>query len=58
MWAERILTSAITGQAVDGGHAELAELHDISRAWREWAAQEDGWFLIPHGEIRCRPDER
>lgn len=55
MWAERILTSALTDQAVDGDHADLAELREISRAWREWAAHEDGWFLVPHGEVLCRP---
>ena len=55
MWADRILTSAVTAQAIDGGHADLAELQEISRAWREWAAHDDGWLLIPHGEIVCRP---
>jgi ubiquinone/menaquinone biosynthesis C-methylase UbiE len=55
MWADRILTSAITGHAVDGGHADLAELEGISRAWQEWAANDDGWFLVPHGEVLCRP---
>ena len=55
MWADRILTSAITRQAVDGGHADLAELQEISTAWREWAAEGDGWFLVPHGEVVCRP---
>jgi hypothetical protein len=54
MWADRILTSAITRQAVDGGHADLAELEEISRAWREWAENDDGWFLVPHGEVVCR----
>ena len=37
MWADRILTSAITEQAVDGGHADEAELREISAAWRAWA---------------------
>lgn len=55
MWADRILTSAITDQAIEGGHSDLAELQDISAAWREWAAHDDGWFLIPHGEIVCSP---
>jgi SAM-dependent methyltransferase len=55
MWADRILTSAITRQAVEGGHADEAELHDISAAWRGWAASDDGWFTIIHGEIICRP---
>jgi len=55
MWADRILESAITGHAVAGGHADLGELEDISAAWRRWAAADDGWFVIPHGEVVCRP---
>ena len=55
MWADRILTSAITAQAVDGGHADEAELREISAAWRAWAEQDDGWFAIIHGEVLCRP---
>lgn len=55
MWADRILTSAITTQAVDGGFAEPTELQAISDAWREWAADDDGWFAIVHAEILARP---
>jgi SAM-dependent methyltransferase len=55
MWADRILTSAITTQAIAGGHADEAELRAISAAWRAWAAQDDGWFAIIHGEVLCQP---
>lgn len=55
MWADRILSSAIATQAVEGGHATAADLADISAAWREWSAQDDGWFAILHGEVLCRP---
>ena len=55
MWGDRILRSAITPQAIDGGHSDLDELTAISHAWRRWAATDDGWFLIPHGEVLCRP---
>lgn len=55
MWAERIVNSDIARQAVAGGHADDAELADISDAWRAWADEPDGWFAILHGEIRCRP---
>lgn len=55
MWAERIVSSALAHHAVDGGYATTAELADISAAWREWAAQDDGWFAILHGEVLCRP---
>ncbi|HJP77955.1 MAG TPA: methyltransferase domain-containing protein [Pseudonocardiaceae bacterium] len=54
MWSERIRNSAIAEQAVSGGHAEREDLERISRAWLDWAADEDGWFGIPHGEIVCR----
>ncbi len=55
MWADRILTSSITHQAIDAGHADDAELRDIADAWRSWAADDDGWFGIIHGEVLCRP---
>lgn len=55
MWADRIVSSAIARQAVDGAHTDPAELSEIAIAWREWAAQRDGWFAVLHGEILCRP---
>jgi SAM-dependent methyltransferase len=54
MWAERIVASAIAGQAVEAGYAP-ADLERISDGWREWGVAEDGWFAILHGEILCHP---
>ncbi|MFD5213522.1 class I SAM-dependent methyltransferase [Microbacterium sp. NPDC058345] len=54
MWADRILESALAGQLVRDGFATREQLHRISDAWRAWAADGDGWYLIPHGEIVCR----
>jgi len=54
MWAERILHSALTDQAVASGRATTDDLHGMSRAWQDWAAADDGWFLVPHGEILAR----
>ncbi|WP_091230560.1 class I SAM-dependent methyltransferase [Microbacterium sp. 3J1] len=54
MWADRILESALARQLVDGGMATAADLQDISDAWRRWADDGDGWFLVPHGEIIAR----
>ena len=53
-WADRIVGSAITRQAVDGGHAGPDELVGIAAAWRGWAADPDGWFAVVHGEVLCR----
>lgn len=54
MWADRIVDSSIAEDAVRSGRATRAELRELSQAWREWVADPDGWFLIPHGEIVCR----
>ncbi|GAA5090900.1 methyltransferase domain-containing protein [Microbacterium yannicii] len=50
MWADRVLQSAFADSARATG-ADDAQLQRISEAWREWAAAEDGWLLMPHGEI-------
>lgn len=53
MWADRILNSRIAAQLRSDGVSE-AELRGVSQAWRDWAAAEDGWISIVHGEILCR----
>jgi SAM-dependent methyltransferase len=55
LWADRITTSAIADQALDLGLADRARLDRLADAWRAWAAHEDGWFAVLHGEIVCRP---
>lgn len=54
MWAERIVSSDIAGQLLSSGMATAAELRHISAAWRDWAAEPDGWFSVLHGEILIR----
>ncbi|MGI5271331.1 class I SAM-dependent methyltransferase [Nonomuraea sp. CA-218870] len=54
MWADRILDSAMAGQALSTGAATREDLRRISEGWREWAAAGDGWLSILHGEILCR----
>ncbi|MGW4441721.1 class I SAM-dependent methyltransferase [Streptomyces sp. NPDC004100] len=58
LWADRTLASAYADRAVGGGHASAEELRAVSRAWREWGRQEDGWFAVLHGEILCRKERR
>lgn len=53
-WAERSTASAFARQAVERGLAAEPDLARIAAAWRAWAADDDGWFLVPHGEVRCR----
>jgi len=54
MWADRILESALARQLVDSDLATGGDLQDISDAWKRWADDGDGWFLVPHGEIIAR----
>ncbi|GAA5072827.1 SAM-dependent methyltransferase [Thermocatellispora tengchongensis] len=54
MWAERILSSDMAAQALASGAATEQDLRRISQGWRAWAAAEDGWLTIVHGEILCR----
>lgn len=54
MWADRILNSAIAPQLIQSGIATTADLHEISDAWRQWAADDDGWISLLHGEIISR----
>jgi SAM-dependent methyltransferase len=54
MWAERTVKSSFAATATGAGHATPGELERIAGGWRAWAADEDGWFLVPHGEILCR----
>ncbi|MGW8481918.1 class I SAM-dependent methyltransferase [Microbacterium sp. NPDC055903] len=51
LWAERILESALARQLTREGLATAADLQRISAAWLAWAEADDGWFLLPHGEI-------
>ncbi|MEU2202772.1 methyltransferase domain-containing protein [Microbacterium oleivorans] len=53
-WADRALHSSYADHALEQGIAERADLERISAGWREWAASEDGWLLMPHGEILAR----
>jgi hypothetical protein len=51
LWADRITTTRLADQALDRGLATRAELDDLGDAWRTWAAQDDAWFAVLHGEV-------
>jgi SAM-dependent methyltransferase len=53
LWAERMTTSAIAQQARREGRATADELTAMADAWLSWAAVEDGWFAVLHGEVIC-----
>jgi 2-polyprenyl-3-methyl-5-hydroxy-6-metoxy-1,4-benzoquinol methylase len=53
MWADRVLQSDLARQLLRDGTADQAKLQAMSRAWRDWTADPDGWISILHSEIRC-----
>lgn len=51
LWADRVVHSTLAAQAIEFDLADAPELNEFAAAFREWAEQPDGWFLVPHGEI-------
>ncbi len=54
VWGDRVLHSAFAEQALDYGLATQEELERISAGWHRWGSTDDGWFLIPNGEVIAR----
>jgi ubiquinone/menaquinone biosynthesis C-methylase UbiE len=54
MWAERVLKSDMARSALERNEATPEDLQRISDGWRRWAADPDGWLIVPHGELICR----
>jgi SAM-dependent methyltransferase len=53
-WAGRATASAFAEQAVSYGLATPADLDDVAAAWMRWAAADDGWLALLHGELLIR----
>ncbi|RDL37847.1 UbiE methyltransferase [Venustampulla echinocandica] len=52
--ADRVLPGTKWGDiAVQKEICTKEDLEAMSRMWREWVDDEDGWFAILHGEIVC-----
>lgn len=54
MWADRLLNTSLRRNAIDGGFATQEDIDRFVQGWREWTADEDGWYTMTHGEILCR----
>ena len=55
LWSERVTRSTFAHQAVARGEASPKDLERLAEAWRRWMSSRDGWFVVPNGEILCRP---
>jgi ubiquinone/menaquinone biosynthesis C-methylase UbiE len=54
LWADRCTDSGFAQQAQDYGIATAAEMQELAVGWRRWAATDDGFFMVPHGEVLAR----
>lgn len=55
LWADRVRQSSLATQAVEYGFATPGDLETYAKAFDEWAEHPDSWFLVPNGELLCRP---
>ncbi|MGY1711960.1 methyltransferase domain-containing protein [Geodermatophilus sp. SYSU D00758] len=53
-WAGRATASSFAEQAVAYGLADRERLEAVAAAWRRWAAADDGWLGMLHGELLIR----
>lgn len=53
-WADRVVSSSLADQAGRYGLSTQDELESIAEAWRHWLAQDDGFFVVVHGELIAR----
>ena len=55
LWADRLTRSRF---ARPGRRAAVvlrpSDLERLADAWRRWTSNDDGWFVVPHGEVLCR----
>ncbi len=54
LWADRLAESDLARQLVDYGAATTHDLGAFADAFRRWAADLDGLFVVPNGEVLAR----
>ncbi len=57
LWAERVTASDFAGQALAAGIASSVQLEDFANAFRRWARDPDGLFLVPSVEVLAQRDQ-
>jgi hypothetical protein len=46
-----VRSSSFAEQAVTYGLATVDELESLAAGFQAWADEEDGWFVVLHGEV-------
>ena len=55
LWADRSSDSSFAEQAREHSLVDEGEQQQLADGWRRWAAADDGWFAVLHGEVLARP---
>lgn len=53
-WKERVRGSGFRGKAIESGIAGQEDLERLAEAWDAFEWEEDGWFVVVHGEVLYR----
>ena len=53
VWVGRLTQSPLRDNLINGGFAADQDIDRYIQAWRKWAADEDAWGALIHGEILC-----
>jgi ubiquinone/menaquinone biosynthesis C-methylase UbiE/GNAT superfamily N-acetyltransferase len=51
LWSDRVRASSFAEQAVTYGLTTVDELESLAAGFLAWADEEDGWFVVLHGEV-------
>lgn len=54
LWIDRLLHTNFRTIALEQGFATEEDIVDFIEAWRDWARDADGWFVVVHSEILAR----
>jgi ubiquinone/menaquinone biosynthesis C-methylase UbiE len=54
LWADRLEQSSLGRQILAGGFGTETDITEVAQAWRDWGQEEDGWFVVVHGELIIR----
>lgn len=54
LWADRVRQSAFAEQCASYGLATARELQAVAEAFDRWSQDDDGVFLVVHGEVLAR----
>ena len=51
--AKRAVDGGFSASAISRGFATREDLEGMSQGWKDWIADDDGWFGVLHGQIIC-----